>query len=76
MNKIELGDNQTALILNEDLSFELHIPNGDDEEMVPESALYVIAIAVLLKNEDEEFFKILNKQMEEFYSLELVEDEE
>ena len=76
MTTIELQDDQVALVLNDDLTYEVYIPEGDENDMVPSSALFALAIAVLIKNEDEKFFSIVDAQVGEFLSLELVEDEE
>jgi hypothetical protein len=74
MTTIELQDDQVAIILNEDLSYEVYLPEGDEDDNVPGSALFALAVCVLMKSEDPLFHKVINEQIDEFLTMDLDEE--
>ena len=70
---IELEDSQVAIILNEDLSDEVYLPDGDEDDNVPGSALLAQAVCVLIKSEYPLFTKVINEQIDEFLTMDLEE---
>lgn len=71
MMTIELNDDQVALVFDDDLSYEVYLPTGDENDNVPNSSLFVLAICVLIKKENETFFELIDSQVNEFLSIEL-----
>ena len=68
---IELKPDQCALIMNEDFTFEIAIPGGDEDDDTPMSVRYLTMLAILTTDADfveeilEKFNKIAEDIMEE-----------
>ena len=65
---ITLEPDQSAIVLGDD-GMRLFIPNGDPEEEVADSVLFMMAMAALLKEEDEVFLSTIRAKIEEMYEM-------
>ena len=63
---ITLEDTDAALVLKEK-GVGFYLPDVEDEDSeVPQNALVITILAILLKNQDEEFEDLLYRKIDEF----------
>ena len=71
-DSFELGPNDAALIIREDLSQEVLVPNGKPNEPVTDSTMVILAFALVANN--EELSKLLVENLDRLMG-ELEEDD-
>jgi len=68
MDNFKLKDDQVAFVINKNWEMELHLPKASmDDEFVNDYITYIIALAVLTKNDD-----FINEVFDRFHNLEAV----
>lgn len=63
---IELEDDEAALVVNEDWTVKMSIPQLGDEDNVPDHLLYMTALSVLTTNDPEFIAYVMDKFFEEY----------
>ncbi|KKN11119.1 hypothetical protein LCGC14_1029660 [marine sediment metagenome] len=58
---ITLGPNEAAMVINENREIQIHIPKFGDDEDVPTHVVYMTALGILTKTDDEFVTKVMDK---------------
>jgi hypothetical protein len=66
VDEFKLGKGDVGFKLGKDWSLEVAIPEFDDNENVPAYVLFVVALMVLIKQRDKEFFDFVWRKWDEY----------
>jgi hypothetical protein len=63
---MKLQEKSSALVINEDLTTEIHLAQQQDNDFVLSNSFYVVLIGVLFEKEDEDFFRLLETKRKKY----------